>query len=99
MNIEVSENKKSDSSGKMISIIPFFEGEENRNLNDDFRKSLSEIGFNAKLRDTRIVSFPDSKEVLCGVGLGKREKYSLDLYRKALSSAIKDIQKKKIFSC
>ncbi len=96
MNIEVSENKKSDSSGKMISIIPFFEGEENRNVNDDFRKSLSEIGFNGKLRDTRIVSFPDSKEVLCGVGLGKREKYSLDLYRKALSSAIRDVQKTKI---
>ena len=93
MKIDVFDNDKKNTSVKSISLIPFFEQEPVNSINPSLKQALEEIGFTGKSSDIRIISLPTIKENFCTMGLGKRDKYSIEVYRRALSQSLRDIEK------
>ncbi|MCL4348462.1 MAG: leucyl aminopeptidase [Candidatus Thermoplasmatota archaeon] len=93
MKIEVSEGEKKSDSQRRILLVPFFEQAPIKDIKVELGKALEEVGFTGRSNDIRIVSLPNIKENFCAVGLGKREKYSIETYRRALSSALREIER------
>ena len=93
MNIEVLEGNRKSDAKRSIKLVTFFEQEQVNSEITELNHSLKEVDFKGKSNDIRIVSLPHIKENFCVVGLGKRDKYSIETYRRALSQALREIKK------
>ncbi|EQD26794.1 leucyl aminopeptidase, partial [mine drainage metagenome] len=94
MKIDIGNRRDEGTLAGKILLVPFFEDEKQINESYvDLFKNLQGIGFKGKKNEIRVTSIGNSWETICAIGLGKREKYNIDVLRTSLSSGFREIQR------